>query len=177
MNPRRALRYSVLLLTFVVCGTPEAERAGAANYQAMLAVAPIGATAAASAATPRRRSVGTIIRLGNDGLFHIAARANERPLNLTIDTGASIIVLNARDARAVGLQPARGTRSNLRTASGATGMRLHRLHRLTVAGMDLYDVDVAVVENGGPNSSLLGLNVLTSFGQVAIRGQELHITP
>ena len=175
MSPITLLRCAFTLLTAGICGTPEVERIGRHDYQAFLAVAPVAGTAVARAAAPR--PTGAIIRIGSDGLFHIAARANNQPIRFTVDTGASIIVLNARDARAVGLQPARGTRSNLRTASGATGMRLHRLRRLSVAGMDLYDVDVAVVENGGPHTSLLGLNVLTSFGQVAIRGQELHIVP
>lgn len=171
-----AIRCAALLLTLCACGTPEVERLRQGDYEAFLAVAPVGTSPIATTATPRRPASVTV-RLGNDGLFHVAALADGQPLQLTVDTGASLIVLNSRDARALGLQPAHGKRSNLRTASGATGMRLHRLHRLSVAGMDLYDVDVAVVENGGPNTSLLGLNVLTSFGQVAIRGDRLHITP
>jgi clan AA aspartic protease (TIGR02281 family) len=98
-------------------------------------------------------------------------------MRFTIDTGASIIVLNGRDARALGLDARNGVPSRIRTASGAAAMRLHRLERLSVAGLELYDVEVAVVENGGPQASLLGLNILGAFGKVSISGQELEITP
>lgn len=169
------IRVATLALAFTVCGTTTIDDLDNEDYRAFLAIIPTGETVPPPSALERGETI--VLRLAEDGLFHIEGRANDRPMRFTIDTGASIIVLNGRDARALGLDARNGVPSRIRTASGAAAMRLHRLERLSVAGLELYDVEVAVVENGGPQASLLGLNILGAFGKVSISGQELEITP
>lgn len=115
------------------------------------------------------------VQRASDGMFYVTAHINGRPLRLLVDTGASMIVLSSRDARAVGLADgATAYDDRVRTVAGAAPMARVSIDRLSVAGRDLVDVDAAVVADG-PGVSLLGHNALAQFASMSIEGDQLTL--
>ncbi len=115
----------------------------------------------------------TAIRSG-DGLFYLTARINGESVRFAVDTGATAMVLTARDARRLHLPLAGRAAGRLRTAAGTTAMQWHRIDRMSVAGQQLGTMD-AIVAPHGPTVSLLGLDALTRLGSITISNDRLTI--
>jgi aspartyl protease family protein len=87
---------------------------------------------------------------------------------MLVDTGASLVTLTPRDARAAGISP-RELIYNRRvsTANGTGRMAPVTLREIRIDQLSIYDVPAAVIENLG--ISLLGMSFL---GQ--LQGYEMH---
>lgn len=109
------------------------------------------------------------IRPGPDGLYYLDANvANGQRLRFLVDTGASVTVLTARDARLIGLDTAASTGGpKLRTAGGAKSARFGTIDRMSVAGRELRNIEAAVIDDGLP-VSLLGQNALAGLGTITL---------
>ena len=114
---------------------------------------------------------------GDDGLFHLAGKRGSRHVEFVVDTGASVTVLTAADARRLGaLSLGDADDATLATAGGRTAMTWRRLPSLDIAGRRLAPIDVAVVEDG-IGRSLLGQDVLAQLGTIVITGDRMEIRP
>ncbi len=109
-----------------------------------------------------------------DGLFYIDGSINGVPLQFAVDTGASVVVLNDKDAMRVGLGGGSAPQQRIRTASGYSQMTWRQADDITVAGRTLGGLDIAVMESG-PEVSLLGLNALSRLNSITIRKDQLII--
>ncbi len=111
-----------------------------------------------------------------DGLYYIHAHMpGGKRMRFLIDTGASVTVLTARDAAAMGLHKnvsAKG--ATLRTAGGTTTARSTKIDSMTIAGRDLRNIDAAIIDNGLP-VSLLGQNALSELGTITLGNGRMII--
>ena len=94
-----------------------------------------------------------------DGIF-VDARVDGKPVRFMADTGASITILSAADASALGIKSRK-----TRTIRGIGGeIKTHSaLVDLQIAGKRIGDLDVAITEN--VPHSLLGLDAMQKLGR------------
>lgn len=117
------------------------------------------------------------IPLGRDGHFHAVVTINDVPVSFVIDTGASEIVLTAKDAARVGIDPAvLSYIGQARTANGVVRTAPVRLRSVVLGPFAQSDVR-AVVNEGEMDGSLLGMSWITQFARVEIARDRLTLTP
>lgn len=110
---------------------------------------------------------------GSDGHFHATLLVNDQPVTFIVDTGASDIVLSARDAVRAGIDPD-GLRftGRARTANGLVATAPVRIGILRFG--DRVDTDVrASVSAGSLDLSLLGMAYLDRFARIEISGDRM----
>lgn len=139
----------------------------------------LGAVAAAGLWSDIRRSTlpGRIVvgdgrievAVADDGHFYLTAAVNGADVLFVVDTGASDIVLSARDARRAGFDPAALNyfgRAN--TANGPVATAPVRIETLQLGNFTDTAVP-AVVNSGAMDRSLLGMSYLSRFEMVLSR--------
>ncbi|MCV2872992.1 TIGR02281 family clan AA aspartic protease [Defluviimonas sp. WL0050] len=112
------------------------------------------------------------VPVADDGHFYLAAEINGAKILFVVDTGASEIVLNRRDAERVGLDPDRlNFFGSAMTANGMVETAPVRLESFTLGG--LTDTNLPAVVNGGElDTSLLGMRYLGRF-EMTLRPDRL----
>ena len=95
-----------------------------------------------------------------DGHFWAEAKVDGRAVRFLIDTGATAVALSQTDAKRLGIDT-KGLDYNYKvmTASGQTRAASVKLSSVSVAGVQVRDVDALIVENG-LETSLLGMSYL-----------------
>ena len=107
--------------------------------------------------------------------FFVNAEVNGVTLHFLVDTGASGIALNRRDAKRLGLDP-----DDLKftqqfyTANGTTRGAPVILDRLKIGPFEATHVSASVNE-GELGESLLGMSFLSTLGRIEIKGDTLTI--
>ena len=82
-------------------------------------------------------------------------------VNFLVDTGASTIAMNYKQAKRLGIDYlAKGRKNMAETASGIVTAYSVSLDRVSVGGIDLYNVEAMVLEGEQPSSILLGMSFL-----------------
>lgn len=119
---------------------------------------------------------GTIeIPRADDGHFYARLYLDGVPVEFTIDTGASQVVLTREDARRVGLDP-----DNLAylgqafTANGPVRTASARVDTFTFEGLVDQRVEVWVNDGAMPGS-LLGMSYLNRFSKIEIAGGMMRL--
>ena len=110
----------------------------------------------------------------NDGLFYVEATVNGQTVRFLVDTGASMIVLTAEDARRAGVAPGGGAGYVASTATGASTMGAVTIDHIEVAGRREHAVRAAVAQPG-LSVSLLGANWLQILDTVTIEGDRMTL--
>lgn len=155
---------------------------GAPSWAEQAAPASSPATAMASyveqqqSDPPRAGTQGNHILPAPDGLYYLDAEfADGARARFLVDTGASVTVLTGEDARRLGVQPndAAGG-AKLRTAGGMTVARSATIAQMDVAGRQLRNIRVAIIDNGLP-VSLLGQNALSELGTITLGNGRMTI--
>lgn len=110
-----------------------------------------------------------------DGLYYVDARfADGAKTRFLVDTGASVTVLTGEDARRLGVKQDASSGSKLRTAGGTTMARSATIEQMDIAGRQLRNIKVAIIDNGLP-VSLLGQNALSELGTITLGNGRLRI--
>jgi aspartyl protease family protein len=111
-----------------------------------------------------------------DGHFHLDLLINDVPVRFIVDTGASDMVLNRRDAARIGIDPATlAFIGSAQTANGSVRIAPVRLDRVQLG--EIVDTGLrAVVNEGDLDVSLLGMGYLNLFDRIEIAGDELVLT-
>ena len=129
--------------------------------------------AAAVASTPRRRSARsrrqvrpadrTVLPTATArGHFQVDARIDGRPIELIVDTGASLVVINESSAARLGIFPRPPTTpAASQTANGVAKFAPVRLNRIEVNGITVHDVQAAVMPDSMLSVNLLGMSFLS----------------
>lgn len=112
------------------------------------------------------------ISQAGDGLFYIDAMVNGASVQFVVDSGSSLVILNARDAARAGVLSNGSVEVD--TAGGSTAMRRAQIKRVALAGRTLSDVDALIVQRDLP-VSLLGQSALTQLGSVKFQGNRLEL--
>jgi aspartyl protease family protein len=80
-----------------------------------------------------------------------------------VDTGATLLVLSARQAAAAGVKLDGGRSVAMSTAQGRDVAVLVQLPEVRIAGIALYNVDALVSRGNYPEVLLIGMSVLSHF--------------
>ncbi|MEZ5690785.1 MAG: TIGR02281 family clan AA aspartic protease [Rickettsiales bacterium] len=116
-----------------------------------------------------------VIKLSQNGHFHINAKVNGKYVNFMIDTGASDVVLNRRDAERVGIPLSSLSFSKIySTANGITTGAPVKLDSLQLGDFTLNNFP-ASVNKGDLDSSLLGMSALQALGGFRVDGDIMII--
>lgn len=120
---------------------------------------------------------GLIVHRSKDGHFWLRAYANDVPIRMMVDTGASNIVLSPEDANRIGLNLDDLNFSGIAdTANGQVTYARTKIEEITFGDARFNNVPVTV--NGSEmRGSLLGLSVLNEFSSIEFRGDMLILRP
>lgn len=113
------------------------------------------------------------LRQASDGLFYVDATVNGERVHFVVDTGASVVVLNASDAARTGVG-ASASHVRVETAAGSSSMRRARIENISVAGQTIKGV-AAVVMHDNLKVSLLGQSALAQLSSVSLKRGELTL--
>jgi aspartyl protease family protein len=167
------------LLAYILGRTRAADLARILSSATIWAALLIGLTAAyayrfeagdfigrvASELLPSEPQVGqggeVIINRRLSGEFAVAARVNGARVTFLFDTGASVVVLTAADARRAGLNTA-GLSFDVpvTTANGSALAAAVRLDQIAVGPIVMHNVRALVARPGALDESLLGMSFL-----------------
>ena len=120
----------------------------------------------------------TVVRIRKrfDGHFVARTKVNTVPLDLIVDTGATVVVLKPSDALLVGIRV-----NNLKydvpvqTANGVAYAARVRLRKVAVGPLAAYKVEAFVVREGTLRRSLLGLSFLNRLRSYEVSGDYLSL--
>ena len=110
--------------------------------------------------------------------FIALASVNAAPIDMLVDTGASVVTLTFEDARLAGIL----TRTlrfvvQVSTANGTAFAAPVILDRVSIGPIEQTRVSALVAEEGALDTSLLGLNFLQALSSFTFAGDELILTP
>ena len=117
----------------------------------------------------------TLIRSDN-GHFEAGAGVNGKSVRFLVDTGATSIVLTARDAQIAGIDVDKLAYTlRTQTANGTGRAALVKIRSLYLGGIERKNLTVTVAERGMLNQSLLGQQFLESLSSYEKRGDRLTL--
>lgn len=110
--------------------------------------------------------------------FIALALVNNAPIEMLVDTGASVITLTPEDARLAGLLTRRLQYVvEVATANGTAYAAPVVLDRIVIGPIEQRRVSALVAEEGALETSLLGLNFLQQLSSFTFAGGQLILTP
>lgn len=115
---------------------------------------------------------GVELRRAIDGHFHVSGSVNGRPVAFMVDTGASTVAVSAAMSQRLELGDCRPRTYG--TAGGMVQGCEARADELTVAGLRLRDVRIAVLPEQSEDLALLGMNVLRHF-RIETEGSTMRL--
>jgi aspartyl protease family protein len=123
-----------------------------------------------SGGTSERQS--TVLYAGQGGHYFAEGYVNGGSVRFVVDTGATMIALPASDAKRIGIDYRKGRLVSVQTANGRAQAYLIPLDTVRIGGIQLNNVEGAVVEQGLP-MALLGMSFLN---RVEIRHEAGQMT-
>lgn len=104
---------------------------------------------------------GKVTLYPNGKHFYADGTINSVPVRFVVDTGATTIAMNSREARRIGIDYKRfGVPGVSSTAGGFVRTYSLKLERVELGEIVLFNVDAGVVEGGFPQDILLGMSFL-----------------
>ncbi len=115
-------------------------------------------------------------RRGFGDTFRMQATINGAPVTMIFDTGASVVVLTGRDARAAGIS-LNGLRFTVpvQTANGMGKAAIVALDRIEVGGITRRNIRAFVAEPGALDTSLLGMSYLRTLKAYSVSRDTLEL--
>jgi len=96
------------------------------------------------------------------GMYEVNGSINDFQVNFLVDTGATLISMNSKQARRIGIDYKMQGREGLsETASGLSKIYIVNLDTVMVGGIKLHDVKAAVHDGDFPRIILLGNTFLS----------------
>ena len=128
--------------------------------------------------TPTARADGSYeLARKEDGHFYATIHVDDAPIEMVVDTGASLVVLTKADARKMGIDPdALEYWGRADTANGTVRTAPLTIDRLRFGETVFYDVP-ASVNDGDLFESLLGMSLLERFSNIEMRANIMRLTP
>jgi aspartyl protease family protein len=115
-----------------------------------------------------------VIQRDDSGQFYLNAQANGRETRFLVDTGADFVALTIDEAESLDLDVDRANFQAITKTASGVGMGQHvMIDRLRVGEREFNNVDAVVVD--GLETNLLGQSILSKFGSVEMRENELVI--
>lgn len=104
-----------------------------------------------------------VVRVPADrrGQYHVQGAINGAPVEMLVDTGASVVAISAVQAASLGIAvPQNAPVGIVLTAQGRARAREVTLSRVEVGGIVVPNVRAAIVEGAYPEAVLLGMSFL-----------------
>ncbi len=110
--------------------------------------------------------------------FVVVANVNNAPVQMLIDTGATVVTLTYEDAGLAGIRT-NSLRYNVSvaTANGTARAAAVVIDSLTIGPIEQRRVVALVTEEGALDTSLLGLNFLNALSSYTVSGNQMTLTP
>lgn len=109
-----------------------------------------------------------------DGHYSALAEVNGMPLQLMVDTGASMVLIRHEDAMAIGIDPDMLTFGTpVTTANGRSMVAPVRLSSIRIGTVAVFDVPAAVAQKGKLKTGLLGMSFIERLAEASFRGDRL----
>ncbi len=126
-------------------------------------------------AAQRSGRVVEIVR-GRGGDFQVAAQINGTRVVMTLDTGASAVVLTQEAAKAAGLPlELLSYTVQVDTANGRARAAAVTIDRITLGGIVERKVPALIAQPGQLRTSLLGMSFLNRLESWEVRGDKLQL--
>lgn len=133
-------------------------------------------TTGMQASSAHSNNSGSVVEIDaeRNGHFNTEADINGRPIEVMIDTGATMVALSYEDAEAAGiyLNDADFTRA-VSTANGVARVAPVTLDRVSIGDITVRNVPAAVAERGRLKTSLLGMSFLSRLSRFDMRSGRL----
>jgi aspartyl protease family protein len=128
-----------------------------------------------SAAASRPFASGVVeLSIGANGHYFATAEMNGRPVEVMVDTGASMVALTAEDARKAGIFVRDSDYTQrVATANGIARMAPVTLDSISIGAITVRNVPAAVGEPGSLGTTLLGMTFLGRLQRVDMRQGRL----
>ncbi len=121
---------------------------------------------------PPQQTGSSIVELkaGRNGHFNAEAEVNGRPIDVMVDTGATMIALTYEDAERAGLYlNSSDFTQTVTTANGVARVAPVVLDRVSIGDITVRNVPAAVAERGRLKTSLLGMTFLSRLSRFDMR--------
>lgn len=125
---------------------------------------------------PAPSGSGTVVELTarDNGHFNTHAEINGRPVEVMVDTGATMVALSYEDAERAGLYLRdQDFTGSVHTANGLARVAPVTLDRVSIGGIIVRNVPAAVTEPGRLKTSLLGMSFLSRLSRFDMRRGRL----
>lgn len=134
------------------------------------------ARAAAGTSEPAPAGADRLLTVHADyrGHYVVHPSIDNYRVKMMVDTGASLIVLTAADARALGIRPDRAAYSvGLSTANGVVRGARTMLREVRLGDILVRDVEAVVLPKGALSVSLLGTSFLRRLRGYEVQGGRM----
>lgn len=98
---------------------------------------------------------------GMNGHYFVTGYTAGRAIDFIVDTGASAVVINLNQAKALGINYRNGAPIKVNTASGISNARDTMLTKLTIGNITLHNIRCIVNISAYPTTALLGNSFLS----------------
>ncbi|MBA3446289.1 MAG: TIGR02281 family clan AA aspartic protease [Pseudaminobacter sp.] len=119
---------------------------------------------------------GRKVRLAADARGHFVAdfKLNGRRVEALVDTGATVVAINASTARRIGLSlKAADFRDSVNTANGVAPAASVTLDRLEIGRIAVENVPAVVLDDKALSGTLIGMSFLNRLGKFQIENGAL----
>jgi aspartyl protease family protein len=132
---------------------------------------PASPQAAATVDVAEKSSSGGVeLKAGSHGHFETRAEINGRPVEVMIDTGATLIALTYEDAERAGIYMKDSDfTQRSQTANGIARAAPVMLDRVTIGDITVRNVRASVSERGRLQVTLLGMSFLSRLSRTEMR--------
>ena len=122
--------------------------------------------ARARIAQPARGDRTVVLRAGANGHYEVRAHINGRPVDVMVDTGATLVALTYEDAAAAGIFPGEGDfKHKVNTANGVARVAAVTLDQVSIDDITIRNVSGFVAERGKLGTTLLGMSFLSKLSR------------
>lgn len=118
------------------------------------------------------------VRIDGDaaGHFRTEARMNGRPIEVLIDTGASVVALNEATARRIGVAPMPDDFVHpVQTANGTTYAASARIADIEIGPIRARNIDAMVIKDDALGGTLLGNSFLNRLGSYSVENGRMTL--
>jgi len=125
--------------------------------------------------SPYNKEKATVrVRKKDNGHFVVNTLTSQKPISMLVDTGASSVVLSARDARTLGISfESLNYVIPVNTAGGRTMAARIILDQITIGPITVRNVEALVAREGNLMESLLGMSFLNRLRSYEVSGDFL----
>lgn len=109
-----------------------------------------------------------------NGMYLSSGSVNGYTVDFMVDTGASVIAINAETAKRLGLNYLKANQIGVRTASGVELAYSIQLESVQLGDISLNNVAAVVIDGPEPQRALLGMSFLNAF-DIERKGERLDL--